>query len=87
MSVVKPIDYPVIPAKAGEEMPPTRRFVTPEKTAAQTCPWQATGSKRLKSLDSRLRGNDGMSPRPFLHSSWAGLAMTLRGVTIPSGGL
>jgi hypothetical protein len=53
-------------------MPPTCRVVAPANAGAQACPWQGTGGKRLKSLDSRLRGNDGMSPRPFLHSASAG---------------
>jgi len=52
-------------------MPPSRQFVTrqktmssnwpSQKTGVQACPWQATRRKRLKPLDSRLRGNDGMS--------------------------
>src|SRR6516162_3031606 len=87
MSVVKPSEHPVIPAKAHEEMPPRRRIVAPAKAGAQACPWQGTGGKRLKSLDSRLCGNDGVSPRPFLHRFYAGVTITLRGITIPSGGL
>jgi hypothetical protein len=66
---------------------PIVNFLTASKAGAQNLPLAKTGGKGLKSLDSRLRGNDGMSPRPFRHSVFAGVTITLRGVTLSSGGL
>src|SRR5215469_15163016 len=69
--------------RARERMPSECRIVAPADPrdgpqgpaaggGAQACPWQGTGGKRLKSLDSRLRGNDGMDVRPFFHGASAG---------------
>jgi len=49
-----------------KKMPPTPQVVAPAKAGAQSLPPARTGGKRLKSLDSRLRGNDGMSGAGFI---------------------
>src|SRR5271155_1103388 len=40
-----------------------RQVVAPAKAGAQSLPLARTGGKLLKSRDSRLRGNCGVSPR------------------------
>ena len=47
--------------RACEGMQSARQLVVPAKAGAQACPLQGTGDKRLRFLDSRLRGNDRMS--------------------------
>jgi hypothetical protein len=42
-----------------QEILRTDQFVVPAKAGTQCWPWLEQGSKRLKSLGSRFRGNDG----------------------------
>ena len=48
-------------------IPANRQFPDSLESGAPGLPWQGTGGKRLKSLDTRLRGNDEMSDVAFLH--------------------
>jgi hypothetical protein len=63
-------------------MPSARPFVTPAnpldgpqgpaaRGGVQACPWQGTGGKQLKSMDSRLRGNDEISDVALIPSEQA----------------
>jgi hypothetical protein len=59
---------PLPPQAGGERPSPATQHVQANmcaypsaKAGVQACPWQGTGGKRLKFLDSRLRGNDGVS--------------------------